>query len=144
MPSVKSLDRISSKWARVASVSQPEFEEGVRNPRGDWQANTMAAEANFERGVQQAIQRKSFGKGVSKAGTAKWQERTLSKGPSRWSEGIQLSRGAYEQGFAPFREVISRTTLPPRGPKGDPKNIQRVAAIADALHAEKLSRQGGR
>lgn len=144
MPAVKSLDRISQKWARVSSVSQPEYEEGVRNPRADWAQMSTAAEANYERGVQQSIQRKSFGKGIAKAGTGKWQERTLAKGPTRWAEGINLSRQAYEQGFAPFREVISRTALPPRGPKGDPKNIQRVATLADALHAEKLSRQGGR
>jgi len=143
MPAVKSLDRISNKWARVAAVSQPEFEEGVRNPRADWAEQTRNAEGNYERGVQAAIQRKSFGKGVAKAGTAKWQERTLTKGPARWAEGIQQSRSAFETGFAPYREVIQRTQLPPRGPKGDPKNIQRVAVLADALHQEKLSRQGG-
>jgi hypothetical protein len=143
MPAVKSLARISGKWARVASVSQTEYEEGVRNPRSDWAEKTRAAEGNYERGVTQAIQRKSFGKGVAKAGTAKWQERTLTKGPSRWSEGIQQSKAAFEAGFAPYAEVIKRTNLPPRGPKGDPKNIQRVAVLAEALHAEKLSRQGG-
>jgi hypothetical protein len=143
MPQVKSIDRISSKWARVASVSQGEYEEGVRNPRSDWAEQARLAEGNYERGVQQSIQRKAFGKGVAKAGTAKWQERTLTKGPSRWADGIQQSKNAYEQGFAPYREVIQRTTLPPRGPKGDPKNVQRVAVLAEALHSEKISRQGG-
>lgn len=143
MPPVKSLDRISDKWARVASVSQPEYEEGVRNPRSDWAEATRAAEANYERGVQQSIQRKAFGKGVANAGTAKWQERALTKGPSRWANGIQVSRQAYETGFQPYREVIQRTSLPARGPKGDPKNIQRVSVLAEALHAEKISRQGG-
>lgn len=142
MPAVKSLDRISSKWARVAAVSQGEYEEGVKNPRVDWAEATKAAEANYERGVQAAIQRKSFGKGVSKAGTAKWQTNTLTKGPSRWAGGIQISEQAYQSGFAPYREVIMRTVLPPRGPKGDPKNIQRVAVLADALHKERISRQG--
>lgn len=143
MPAVKSLDRISQKWARVAAQSQTEYEEGVKNPRVDWAEATRAAEGNYERGVQGSIQRKSFGKGVAKAGTAKWQSMTLAKGPSRWANGIQVSLAAYESGFAPFREVIQRTSLPPRGPKGDPKNIQRVAVLADALHKEKLQRQGG-
>ncbi len=142
MPAVKSLDRISEKWARVASVSQTEYEEGVKNPRVDWAEATRAAEANYERGVQAAIQRKSFGKGVARAGSAKWQSLTLSKGPSRWANGIAMSTHAYEAGFAPYREVIMRTQLPARGPKGDAKNIQRVAVLADALHKEKLSRQG--
>lgn len=143
MPTVKSLDRISAKWARVAAVSQTEYEDGVRNPRRDWAETARASEANYERGVQQSITRKSYGKGIGKAGTGKWQERTLKKGPQRWAEGINLSQSNFEAGFSPYREVIQRTALPQRGPKGDPKNIQRVAALADALHREKLARQGG-
>jgi len=143
MPAVKSLDRISAKWARVASQSQTEYEDGVKNPRTDWAEATRAAEGNYERGVQGSIQRKAFGKGVARAGTQKWQAMTLAKGPSRWANGIQVSTAAYESGFAPYREVIMRTQLPARGPKGDPKNIQRVGVLADALHKEKLSRQGG-
>jgi len=143
MPAVKSLDRISAKWARVAGTSQEDYILGIQNPRRDWQKATADAEAIWERGIAQAVQRKSFGKGVNKAGTAKWQERALTLGPARWTEGINASLAAYEKGFSPFREVIIRTNLPPRGPKGDPKNIQRVAILADALHKEKLSRQGG-
>jgi len=142
MPAVKSLDRISSKWARVSAVSQGEYEAGVRDPRKDWAEQTRAAEATYERGVQQSIQRKAFGKGVAKAGTQKWQERALTVGPQRWADGIQVSKSNYETGFAPYREVITRTQLPDRGPKGDPKNIQRVQILADALHKEKLNRQG--
>lgn len=104
---------------------------------------TQAAESNYEQGVQKGIQGKRFGKGVAKAGTAKWQQNTLAKGPSRWAEGIGMSTQAYEDGFAPFRRVIEVTTLPPRGPKGDPRNIQRVQVMADALHKEKLKQAGG-
>ena len=143
MPPVKNLKRISDKWARQAANSQEEYAEGVRNPRADWATQTRAAEGNYERGVQAAIQKKRFGRGVTKAGTPFWQERTLTKGPSRWAEGIQVSQDAYEKGFSPFRDVIEKTTLPDRGPKGDPKNIQRVAVLADALHKAKLAQTGG-
>lgn len=142
MPPVKSLDRISEKWARVAGVSQEEYIQGIKNPRTDWAKATSDSEANYDRGVQAAIQRKAFGKGVAKAGTAKWQERALVKGPARWAEGINVSRDAYEKAFAPYREVLMRTPLPPRGPRGDAKNYARVQIIGDALHKEKLSRQG--
>ncbi|KKM89624.1 hypothetical protein LCGC14_1246850 [marine sediment metagenome] len=140
MPPVKSLDKISEKWARVAAVSQPDYVDGIQNPRADWAQQTVAAAANYNSGVQKAIQEKRFEKGVTSAGTSKWQERSLAVGPDRWLQGITLSRNAYETGFAPFRQVIERVVLPPRGPKGDPKNIQRVAVLADALHKEKLAR----
>lgn len=143
MPAVKDLSRISEKWARVAQVSQPEYEAGVRAPRNSWAAQTSKAEANYEKGVQSAISRKAFGKGVVKAGDEKWQKNTLEKGPQRWAQGINLSKAAYEAGFEPFRTVIVNTQLPPRGPKGDPGNINRVAIISKALHDEKLKRAGG-
>lgn len=142
MPPVKSLDRISEKWARVVAVSQPDYEAGVQNPRADWAAKTAAAEPNYNAGVQKAISEKRFAKGVNTAGTSKWQQRTLLVGPARWLQGVQVSRTQYERGFEPYRKVIENVTLPPRGPKGDPKNIQRVAAVADALHKEKLARVG--
>jgi hypothetical protein len=43
----------------------------------------------------------------------------------------------YEKGFAPYRDVIEQTALPPRFPKRDPRNIQRVSAIATALAKKK-------
>ena len=130
MPPVKSLDRISEKWARQSAVSEPSYIEGIENPRADWEAQTLAAEGSFERGIQQAISNKSFGKGVKAAGTSKWQENARNKGPRRWSEGISFAKDAYELGFAPFRAILERLQLPPRGPKGDPANIRRVALVA--------------
>lgn len=142
MAEIKDLNASADKWQRVSSGAAREYEEGVKNPRKDWAANTAASESAYEQGVTQAISRKSFGKGVAAAGTAKWQQGAIDKGTKRWGPGIALAGDAYRRGFAPYQEVISRTTLPPRGPKGDPGNIQRVIVMAEALHNEKLKRQG--
>jgi hypothetical protein len=142
MANIKSMDRISSKWTRVSSGAGAEYEEGVRNPRADWATETKKAETTYEQGIQASITRKAFGKGVSKAGTAKWQENAIAKGPGRFSTGVALGEDAYNEGFAPYREVISRTPLPARGPKGDPKNLLRVSILAKALHDEKIKREG--
>jgi hypothetical protein len=143
MPAIKTLDRIKAKWNRVTSAASGEYEEGVRNPRTDWKTATMGAEKAYESGIQKSIQQKAFGKGVNKAGTAKWQTNAIEKGPARFSQGVQLAEQAYADGFAPFRDVIANLKLPDRGPKGDPVNIQRVALQAKALHDKKLSLRGG-
>lgn len=140
MPAVKPLDRISRKWANASAAALTEYEEGVRNPRRDWADATSKANDAYKKGIQASIAADRFKKGVTNAGTGKWQEQTLRKGPSRWSEGIALSTDAYERGFTPYRNVIERTELPARGPKGDPGNIQRVAILSKALHDEKMSR----
>jgi hypothetical protein len=142
MPAIKSLDRISAKWIEKAGQAQGEYTEGIQNPKTPWMEATRAAETNYEQGVQKSIQQKRFGKGVVKAGSAKWQRNALAKGPGRWAEGIALSADEYQKGFAPYREIIQNLSLPPRGPKGDPKNIQRVALLAKALHEAKLARAG--
>jgi len=144
MPAVKPLDKISQKWIDVSQTSQGAYEDGVRNPRGDWAKNTAASAPAYAAGVQAAISDGRFQKGVTNAGTSKWQEATIAKGPGRWAEGIRLGQSAYERGFSPYRTVLENTTLPPRGAVGDPKNIQRVAVIAKALHDERLRRTGGR
>lgn len=141
MPAIKPLDFISSKWKRVTALSAESYKEGVENPKTDWAKATADAEENYNKGVQAAIQQKRFGKGVRKAGTSKWQAGAVNKGTTRWPEGIRLSGTAYADGFAPFRETILSTTLPPRGPKGDPKNIDRVRIMADALHKKRLQLQ---
>lgn len=137
MPKVRANS--ADKWARKASASTQDYTEGVANPRVPWAQATQAAAANQAAGVQAAIQRKAFEKGVARAGDEKWKRKAEGVGSSRFSQGVQAGVNDYQQGVAPYLQTIESTTLPPRGPKGDPRNIQRVAAIADALRKKKLA-----
>jgi len=80
-----------------------------------------------------------FAKGVKKAGTSKWRSKALAKGPTRFAEGVYLAGDDYEAGFAPYREAIAAVDLGPRFPKRDPRNIDRVRKVVEALIAKKLS-----
>ena len=136
---IKSLDRTSRKWAEVAGRSQNEYREGVENPKRSWQASTLAAESAYEAGISEALSRKAFGKGVQEASDAKWKNRAVALGPGRYSQGVKVAQPDYQRGFGPYHSVISSLNLPPRGPKGDPGNIERVRMVAEALHAAKVS-----
>ncbi len=136
---IKSTADIARKFAEVTPGRVGEYTEGVTNPKRDWATETKAAEDNFEKGISQAIRDKRFGKGVAKAGTDKWRARAMLVGPGRFAEGVAAAGPAYEAGFDPYRNVIAGLTLPPRGPTGDPRNIDRVRAVAEALHKKKLA-----
>jgi hypothetical protein len=110
-----------------------DFVAGVQNPRTPWQEATVASAANQAAGIQQAITEKRFEKGVQKAGNSKWQSKTISKGTQRFAPGIQDAKSDYQTAMAPVLAKIESTTLPPRYPKGDPRNIARVSAIAQSL-----------
>jgi hypothetical protein len=133
----------ASRWARKAAASGQDYTEGIADPRADWADQTLAAKAAFTQGVQQAIARDGWAKGVSKAGTERWRKRAGQVGPGRFSEGVGLGQGDYAEGVAPYLSKIEQLTLPARGPKGDPRNIQRVAVIATALHELKVGAAGG-
>lgn len=128
----------SEKWGRVTPQRTDDYLQGVQNPRTSWQQATTAAEANYATGVQQAITEKRFGKGVQKAGDAKWQQNATTKGGQRFGPGVQAGVSNYQTGFQPYQQVIDSTTLPPRFPKGDPRNLARVTAIATALRNKKV------
>jgi len=138
MPKIRSGASIGGKWKRRTETAGAEYEAGVKDPKNDWLEKTVGAEKNYEAGVQNSIRLKRFGKGVKKAGTAKWQEGAVNKGVPRFGQGVAASGDNYEKGFAPYRDVIERTTLPPRYPKGDPRNFDRVKAMGTALHDAKV------
>ena len=138
MAQIKSLSQISSKWTTVTPQRQADYEQGVRSPRRDWADATTAGANNYQQGVQSAIANKRFEKGVDDAGTKTWQDGTLEKGLLRWGQGVSVAKEDYERGFSPYREVISRVELPPKGPKGSPQNYNRGSVLGNALHEAKM------
>lgn len=136
MPKVRS--NYGEKWARVTPQRTKDYEQGVQNPKTGWMEATTAAAANQAAGVQEAIREKRFEKGVAKAGNSTWQNGALTKGVSRFGEGVQVAEDKYARNFLPYAKVIEGVSLPPRYPKGDPRNINRVAAIATALRNKKV------
>jgi len=138
MPNIRSTAENAAKWKRRTENAGAEYEQGVNNPKKDWAAETAKAEGNYEKGVQAAITKKRFGKGVVKAGNAKWKNGAVQKGVQRFGPGVQASGDNYAKGFSPYAEVIKNTTLPPRYPKGDPRNFDRVKAMGTALHNKKV------
>ena len=133
MAAIKAISEIAKKFINVTPGRAAQYAEGVKTPKRDWEQATVAAESNFEAGIQKAVANKAFGKGVKKAGTAKYQQGVEEKGVARWPVGVSLAGEAYAKGFAPFRDIIERVNLPARFAKRDPRNLLRVAAIAKAL-----------
>jgi len=135
MPKVRSGS--GQKWSRNASQATETYTEGVRNPRTPWSQATQNAAESYKAGIQQSITEGRFAKGVAKAGDQKWQTNAVQKGGERFASGVQQGVTSYETGVAPYLSVIESTTLPPRYATGDPRNLERVKAIAMALRNKK-------
>lgn len=138
MTEILSLTAIRDKYARVTPQRGEDYAAGIAAPKRDWADETAGADAAYKAGVQAAIQRGAFPKGVRAAGTAKWQSKSATIGVERWGPGVLAGVDAYERGFAPYRETIESVRLPARFPTGDPRNYERVKALGEALRKKKV------
>ena len=133
----KTAAETAAKWGRVTPDRTQDYEDGVRNPQKDWEAETVAAEGNYEEGIRKSITNKSFSKGVKRTGTAGQQKATIEKGLTRWPEGVRLAEDTMAAAMEPVIKTLQSIKLPPRFPKGDPRNLKRVEAVTSALHKMK-------
>ena len=135
---VKDAASSAQRFTTRAQGAQVDYQTGVSNAGQAWATNTAAANDAYKAGVQQAITRDAFAKGVQKAGGAKYSANASGKGAERYSSGVGSAGSAWQTGVSKYLGVIASLTLPPRRPKGSPDNIQRVAMIATALRAAKI------
>ncbi len=138
MPAIRKLDEIAAKWGRVTPQRAPEYQAGVENPKKDWAKEAIAAKETWKAAITAAGVRDAYGKGVTEAGTERWKRGAVQKGPGRFAEGVQIAQPDYQKGFGKYHSVIEKTTLPPRFPKGDVRNLDRVKEISTAMRAEKV------
>ncbi len=141
MAEIKPIGAITEKWGSnsASAEARNSYTSGVQNPRRSWQQAAAAADDARKAGLQEADARNAFVVGVNAAGDTKWKNNATTLGPSRFSTGVQNAKPSYQSGFAKYHSVISGVTLPPRGPKGSPENLNRVSAIANALHSAKVT-----
>lgn len=139
MPAIKSLERIKSNFKQGTSSAAPRYKDGVMNPRRPWKEATLAASELQKQAMTDSLARDDVRKGVERTAGEKQKTRAEILGPARYTQGTAAAVDEYGSGFAPYREAIQSTELPPRGPKGSPENYQRVQAIGEALHSRKLS-----
>jgi hypothetical protein len=139
MAKIRSAEEIAAKYARVTPARATDYAEGVKSPKKSWSAEAKAAKDAWAQGVQEAIASGRFEKGVTKAGDAKWQQKAVEIGTTRWGAGVTAAKSDYQSGFAPYQAVIASTELPPKGAKGDPRNFDRVVKLGTALHQKKVS-----
>lgn len=142
MPRVRDIGTLSEKWVRRASAATQDYQFGVQNPTVDWQQATVAAANAWQQGVQQAIQERRWENAVRATPTQKWQQAAVEKGAQRFAQGVQLARDEWARAWEPYRQVLEGLQLPPRGPRGDPNNIQRVQVVARQLHEARRRRVG--
>lgn len=135
---VKDIAAAAAKFVARAGVAAGDYTKGIQ-AAPDQAAAAAAAAPAWSAGIQTAIQNNSFAKGVTKAGDAKWRTAASTKGAQRYPGGVAAASPAYVAGFQPFLQVLSGLTLPPRFPRGDPRNADRSTMVQQALNKARVA-----
>ncbi|TXH51707.1 MAG: hypothetical protein E6Q97_17775 [Desulfurellales bacterium] len=128
----------TDKWNRRTAAASADYKAGVENSPNNWEQNTVAAAAAHKAGTEAALREGRFEKGVKKSGGNYYKMRAATIGADRFSSGVEAGKANYEEGVKPYLETIASTNLPPRGPKGDPRNYDRVKVMGEALRKKKI------
>jgi len=138
MVEVPSIERVKEKWERKATAATEDYRVGVESPRTDWKTATLNAVDTWVQGVQNAINNDLFRKGVEAVTTEDWKKAALELGVRRYADGVRASVDKYAKKMAKVLAILKEVTLPPRGPRGDTKNLDRVRVIMETLHKAKI------
>lgn len=136
---VRPLATAVKNFTDRGAAAGPLYQTQVQGAGATWAANTAAANQTWKDGVNAAAGRDAFVKGVTKSGPGKYQDKASTIGAQRYPDGIRKGATYYQQNVQPYLDVLSNVNLPPRRPKGDPANLNRVNAITQALRAKKVS-----
>ena len=144
---VPSAQEVAQKWVSRAALASADYRSGIQRTT-DWAGPTLAAEQTYVTAVTEAAAAGRFGRGVTAAGTAKWKDRALAVGTTRFASGVAAAESTFRTAIAGVLDLIRSLDLPPRGPRGDPGNFERSRIVGDALHQFRLQRDrtagGGR
>ncbi len=91
----KTPEQIAEKYQRGVAGAGQDYAAGVQAPSRSWAQATQAGAARWRAGIQQAIQEKSFERGVSAAGDAKWQAAAAGKGAQRYQAAAGEAAAEY-------------------------------------------------
>jgi len=134
-PSVKSVGAVAEKWARRVSGASMDYQAGAESAGERWASGAKAANTTYTQAVTAAANAGRYSRGVEKAGAGRFVKGVRDKGAVRYGPGAAAAQSDFSGAIAPVLEVISRTDLPPRGPRGSDGNYQRVVKIGQALRA---------
>lgn len=127
---VKDAAAVAAKYKTRAGAAAKDYTDGVAGAGQDWETGARNGEGNYEQGVQEAIGKKRYGRGIAAAGSAKYVDNAVKLGALRYPQGVQNAEGAYQKGVAPVLDKLRSLNLPPKGPRRSPQNQARANMVA--------------
>lgn len=129
---MKTAQQVAEKFVNRASAASGDYVDGARTTTKDQNAAAIAAAELHKQATTAALNEGRFAAGLRKAGKQKWLDGVQKKGGNRYGEGVAASAPSYATESARYDGARAAASSLPRGIKGSPQNLQRVAAVVAA------------
>ena len=140
---IKTIAESTEKWQTRAMGAADVYTAGAEAAADLWEKNTVGAQENYRLGITAAGVPNRFGRGVKRAGAAKFARKIREVARDRFAPGIGAATEDYKSRVEPFFSTIAALTLSARKPRGDPSNYRRVEEVGKALNAKRLAQLAG-
>jgi len=137
---MKTASQSAAKFVERAGAASGDYVSGAQGTSKDQSTAGIAAAPNYAAGVQAAITRGAYAKGLQKSGKAGWLKGIVEKGANRFAEGVSAGAGKYATNSAVYDSARGAANSMPRGPKGSEANFARAKAVGQALRAVKVGK----
>lgn len=135
---MKTAQQASQKFVERAGAASQDYVSGAESSNKDQAAAAIAAKANYAAGVQAAITRGAYEKGLQQSGKSGWLNGVRTKGQNRFAEGVAAGAVKYATNSGKYDSARSAADSLPRGPKGSEANYARAKAVGQALRKMKV------
>ena len=133
---MKTAAQASQNYGASAGRAQSSWVAGIEGTTKDQANLAVAAEARLVQGFNEAVANGRWRSGVLARGTGYWKSQSVAKAAS-YGLGVTQGQNNYAAAASKFMPAIANIvqSLPARGDIN--QNIERVRALALALHAQK-------
>jgi len=136
---VKPLEDTVRRWVEETPRRSPYYEAYTPAAASRWEANATAAAPVYKAAVTAPDIDRRFAGGIKRVKASKFERKVRAVGVARFGPGITAAREDYSSGVSPYLSELAALDIPPRKPRGDPGNLERVRAIFDSLHKKRLA-----
>lgn len=137
---MKSASQSVEKWQGRAGAASTDYLEGAQKTDKDQAARAIAAKEIYKSELTASFGRDSYAKGLSKSGKAGWIKGVVEKGGQNYSTGVttESARQKYVAESGKYDGARNASANMPKGVRGSAQNLNKVVAVANALHAVKV------
>ena len=122
----KTPEQITAKFRQNMASAGPSYEFGVQNPSRPWEEAAAAGAQRWQVGVQEAISRNAFAKGVAGKG-GKWARKTTTVGVQRFTQAASSAAEEYGRQASKILSIAQASA-------------DRVAAMPNSTFEERMQK----